>query len=185
VSIVALANTSTGAGISSVSDGINSYTRATRNGSSGYYSEIWYKVGAAAVASGASLVANCAAACSLGTRAHFIGVQASGVTALDVANNITFCPNSSAPVSSGALAQVNDLLIGYITAPSTVGSSYTPPAQWSNVAFSGASGSNPGAALDTLSNINLVNKSGMIYYTAATFGTGASNGCLIAAFKGN
>jgi hypothetical protein len=76
---------------------------------------------------------------------------------------------------------VNELAIG-LGGASTTAASYTPPTSWSNLGYSGTQ-SGAGAALDTLSNINLTNKSGMSYSLGA--GLSGTTGCALATFKGN
>jgi hypothetical protein len=81
------------------------------------------------------------------------------------------------------LAQVNELAIGLVGGAAAGSGSYSPPAQYSNLAYSG-SGSNPGLAVDTLSNINLINKNGQSY-SPSTAVFGGTTGCILATFKGN
>jgi hypothetical protein len=164
--------------ISGISDGTNTYTRAARVGTTSAWFELWYKLGATAVGSSATIAATCATVCT-GARASIIGIQVSSVTAIDVSTGASTCT----ALTTAALAQVNDLALGLVGGAAAGSGSYSPPAQYSNLAYSG-SGSNPGLAVDTLSNINLINKNGQAYSPSTTV-FGGTTGCILATFKGN
>jgi hypothetical protein len=165
--------------ITSVSDGTNTYTLARRVGTTSNWFEIWYKLNATAVASSATITAPCGVTCSFGVHAWIAGIQVSGITALDVTAGASACT----ALTTAALAQVNDLAIGLVGGGGSSSGTYSPPAQFSNLVYSGSL-SAPGLAVDTLSNINLINKNGQAYAPSTSVFSGTT-GCILAMFKGN
>jgi hypothetical protein len=126
-------------------------------------------------------VAACAATCTL-SKAAVIGVQVSGVTATDVNTGASTCSGGSV-LTTAALAQVNDLVLAFVGGAGLSSGSYSPPSQYSNLAYSGTTNT-PAAAMDTLSNINTINKNGQVYTASMAAFTGTT-GCILATFKGN
>jgi hypothetical protein len=175
LTVVGIAYVTTFAGtLSSVSDGTNSYTKVNGVNPTGtFHVEIWYKTGAAAVASGATITATNGSTVA-SNRAYIFGVQASNITAFDTST-------ATCGAATPALGQVNELAIGFGGA-TTTSLFYTPPTSWSNLAYSGMQ-SAAGGAVDTLSNINLTNKNGMTYSLGS--GLSGTTGCVLAMFKGN
>jgi hypothetical protein len=168
--------------ISAISDGTNTYTLARRVGTTSAWFEIWYKLNATAVASSATITATCAATCAFSTKAYIAAVQVSNITALDVTTGASTCGTGTV-LTTAALAQVNDLAIAFVGSAGGSTSTYSPPTQYSNLVYSGTSIAAAGA-VDTLSNINLINKNGQIY-TAAMGSFSGTTGCILAMFKGN
>jgi hypothetical protein len=174
---VAVAGTS---GITAISDGTNSYTRGVSAGTTSNHFELWYKLNATAVASSATITATCGALCSATAKAYIVGIQVSNITALDVTTGASACTS----LTTTALAQVNDLTIGMVGGEGGAVGTYSPPAQYSNLIYSGAGTTFPGIAVDTLSNINLTNKNGQTYIPSVSVFLGTT-GCVSATFKGN
>jgi hypothetical protein len=181
LAVIALAFSATAAiPVSTVSDGTNSYTRAARATSGNFTVDIWYKLAAASVASGATITLTTASTATANIAVK--AVQASGITAFDVSGTNAACSGGS--ITTAALAQMNELAIATGGSTSNIGSgSYSPSARYSNLAASGAFVS-PASVVDTLSNINTTTPPGQTY----TLGSGILSGtvgCILATFKGN
>ena len=176
LAVIAVAYQSIGSAgvVSSISDGVGAYTKANNaNPSTTFHVDVWYKLNATTVPSGTTTVISTGQTPN-GQKAYVFGVQASGITAFDTSS---IACSGATP----ALAQVNELAIG-IGGASTAAGSNTPPANWSNLGYSGVQ-SGAGAAVDTLANINLTNKNGVIYSLGS--GLSGTSGCVLAMFKGN
>jgi hypothetical protein len=182
LAVIALAFSATTAiPVSTVSDGTNSYTRAARATSGNFTVDIWYKLAAASVASGATITLTTASSATANVAVK--GVQASGITAFDVPGTNAACSGGGS-ITTAALAQMNELTIATGGSTSNTGSgSYSPSARYSSLAASGPFGA-PASVVDTLSNINATTPPGQVY----TLGTGILSGttsCAVAMFKGN
>lgn len=107
--------TSGGRTVTAVSDGTNNYTKAQSATSSGYSSEIWYKAGASAVSSGATLSVTFSGATS---GVMVSAIRVSGIllsSPLDAAPAGATGSGTSLSISSGVLAQPKEILVGATT----------------------------------------------------------------------
>jgi hypothetical protein len=167
--------------VSSVSDGTNSYTKATAGAGGGViHNETWYVISAAAVSSGATITVTASGSVA-GALAYIIGAQSPGVTAFDSAANtsVTGCTTSNATA-----AQQNELAFGFVSG--TAGAGYTAstsaanPGNWVNLNYGGSNATTT-AALDW-SATPRANSTSWNYAVGSGF---SASGCNISLFKGN
>lgn len=122
--------------VSSVSDGTNSYTQATHItwDSSTFVADFWYKAGASAVSSSASLTATLSGTTSGGWGYACAAAQASGVaTSSPLDTNVNNTTSTSTPsVSTGTLAQANEIIFDWFTQGLT-STSYTESSNFTNL----------------------------------------------------
>lgn len=129
VVIVVSLNPTANVTVSSVSDGTNSYTKATSvYRTAGQGIEIWYKTSATAVGSGATITISLTGSTGAGGVVQIQALQFQGATALDVvATNSGIGATFTA--TTATLAQAAEMAIGaslnFSVAPYVVGTGFT------------------------------------------------------------
>jgi len=126
----------TAANVSTVSDGTNTYSRAVQrqDATNAVDIEIWYKSGAAAVSSGATITVTLSAA----TAGAAVGIQGFRITgiastgALDKTNSAQGLGGTTPSYSTGTLAKANEIIIAATNTTSTTLTNYNPGAGFTN-----------------------------------------------------
>jgi hypothetical protein len=176
--IVVGCNTTNSVTVSSVSDGTNSYTKATsvsQNGGVGETS-IWYKLNASAVSSGATITVNFSGASGSPAQAGLIGAYVTGPSALDKTNQGT-AASTTTSISTGTLSQSLEIIFGGNFENNAASPTYTTPSGFTNVATN-VTGNNGAIALD----YKKVTSTGSVTY-APSWSTGSGIGAVLATFN--
>ncbi len=172
-------SSSTVLSVSSLSDGTNTYAKATGNTSGANYDcELWYKGNASAVSSGASLTATISGSLAGGAPALSLqALRVSGIIAapLDAVNS-QVATTSTPTVATGVLAKANEIVVG--GAFNDASTAETPPAGFTALSTTSQSG------YGTSQDYKVVNSTGSVTYNPTWGGSGHCI-TLVATFKGN
>lgn len=179
IAIICISNNSVT--VSSVSDGTNTYVKATNTSATFEDAELWYIEPAAAVGAGATITVTFTGNDG-GSQAGIHAAQVSGIVAspLDKTGGATGNSVNSLTASTGALTQANEIAFG-VMGQTGSGLIYNGASGFTNVSFA-TTGSSVFTALD----YKTVNSVGNVTYNPTwPAPAGVLTACALATFKGN
>lgn len=162
--------------VSGVSDGINTYTKATSIASASVDTEIWYKAGASPVAAGATITATWSGANTGAGAGHAIlAARVGGVVTVSPLDKVATQQTTTASptVTTAALAQANEIAIAMSFSQDTT---YTQASGFSAINNANSSGNLLQFAYE------IVNSTAAVTF-APTWSISSSTNTLIATFK--